>query len=147
MACSPPTPRRSTRISWNSLRDEVRTRADCARIDHVVSQRGRIALAANLNYARCISAHASAPFGTSRILGDVRFVRWSQAVDATLYFRRKRWNGRAMGRRYVRGFNTVAKEELWNPLALRIRSSTEWLGNSMNGGVRLWASKPEPNEI
>ena len=52
-----------------------------------------------------------------------------------------------MGRRYVRGFNTVAKEELWNPLAPRIHSSTEWLGNSMNGGVRLWASKPEPNEI
>ena len=45
------------------------------------------------------------------------------------------------------GSTRVAKEELWNPLALRIRSSTEWLGNSMNGGVRLWASKPEPNEI
>ena len=43
MACSPLTPRRSIRISWNSLRDEVRTRADCARIDHVVSQRERIA--------------------------------------------------------------------------------------------------------
>ena len=45
------------------------------------------------------------------------------------------------------GSTRVAKEELWNPLALRIRSSTEWPGNSMNGGVRLWASKPEPNEI
>jgi carbon monoxide dehydrogenase subunit G len=33
------------------------------------------------------------------------------------------------------------------PLAVRIRSSTEWLGNSMNGRARLWASKPEPNEI
>jgi hypothetical protein len=32
-------------------------------------------------------------------------------------------------------------------LAVRIRSSTEWLGNSMNGRARLWASKPEPNEI
>jgi hypothetical protein len=83
----------------------------------------------------------------SKRAANVRFGWWSQAVDATLYFRRKRWNGRAMGRRYVRGFNTVAKEELCNPLALRIRSSTEWLGNSMNGGVRLWASKPEPNEI
>ena len=31
------------------------------------------------------------------------------------------------------------------PLALRIRSSTEWLGNAMNGRARLWASKPEPN--
>jgi len=52
-----------------------------------------------------------------------------------------------MGRRYVQGFNTVAKEELWNPLTLHIRNSTEWLGNSMNGPARLWASKPEPNEI
>jgi hypothetical protein len=34
---------------------------------------------------------------------------FNQAVDATLYFRRKRWNGRAMGRRYVGGFNTVSK--------------------------------------
>jgi len=33
------------------------------------------------------------------------------------------------------------------PLAVRIRSSTEWLGNSMNGRARPWASKPEPNEI
>ncbi len=33
------------------------------------------------------------------------------------------------------------------PLAVRIRSSTEWLGNSMNDRARLWASKPEPNEI
>jgi len=33
------------------------------------------------------------------------------------------------------------------PLAVRIRSSTEWLGNSMNGRARLCASKPEPNEI
>jgi hypothetical protein len=33
------------------------------------------------------------------------------------------------------------------PLAVRIRSSTEWLGNAMNGRARLWASKPEPNEI
>jgi hypothetical protein len=33
------------------------------------------------------------------------------------------------------------------PLAVRIRSSTEWLGNSMNGRARLWASKPKPNEI
>jgi len=32
------------------------------------------------------------------------------------------------------------------PLAVRIPSSTEWLGNSMNGRARLWASKPEPNE-
>jgi hypothetical protein len=29
------------------------------------------------------------------------------------------------------------------PLAVRIRSSTGWLGNSMNGRPRLWASKPE----
>jgi hypothetical protein len=27
------------------------------------------------------------------------------------------------------------------PLAVRIPSSTEWLGNSMNGRARLWASK------
>ena len=33
------------------------------------------------------------------------------------------------------------------PLAVRIRNSTEWLSNSMNGRPRLWASKPEPNEI
>jgi hypothetical protein len=33
------------------------------------------------------------------------------------------------------------------PLAVRIRSATEWLSNSMNGRTRLWASKPEPNEI
>jgi len=33
------------------------------------------------------------------------------------------------------------------PLAVRIRSSTEWLGNSMNGRARLWASNPELNEI
>jgi hypothetical protein len=33
------------------------------------------------------------------------------------------------------------------PLAVRIRSSTEWLGNSMNGRAMLCASKPEPNEI
>jgi len=52
-----------------------------------------------------------------------------------------------MGRRYVRGFNAVAKEELWNRWRCRIRSSTEWLGNSMNGRARLWALKPEPNEI
>lgn len=33
------------------------------------------------------------------------------------------------------------------PLAVRICRSTEWLGSSMNGRARLWASKPEPNEI
>ena len=33
------------------------------------------------------------------------------------------------------------------PLTVRIRSSTEWLGNSMNGRARLWASKPEPNDL
>jgi hypothetical protein len=33
------------------------------------------------------------------------------------------------------------------PLAVRVPSSTEGLGNSMNGRARLWASKPEPNEI
>ena len=33
------------------------------------------------------------------------------------------------------------------PPAVRVPSSTEWLGNSMNGRARLWASKPEPNEI
>jgi hypothetical protein len=38
--------------------------------------------------------------------------------------------------------STRAKEQLWNPLALRIRSSPEWLGNSMNGGVRLWLRNP-----
>jgi hypothetical protein len=27
------------------------------------------------------------------------------------------------------------------PLAVRIPSSTEWLGNSMNGRARRWASK------
>src|SRR5262249_40589503 len=45
------------------------------------------------------------------------------------------------------GFNAVAKEELWKRWRCCIRSSTEWLGNSMNGRARLWASKPEPNEI
>src|SRR5215471_861124 len=33
------------------------------------------------------------------------------------------------------------------PLAARIRSSTEWLGNSTNGRARLWASKPELNDL
>jgi hypothetical protein len=33
------------------------------------------------------------------------------------------------------------------PRAVRIRSSTEWLDKSNNGRERLWASKPEPNEI
>ena len=75
------------------------------------------------------------------------FGGWSQAVDATLYLRRKRRSGWAMGRRYVRGFNAVAKEELWNRWRCCIRSSTEWLGNSMNGRARLWASKPELNDL
>jgi hypothetical protein len=48
-----------------------------------------------------------------------------------------------MGRRYVRGFNAEAEEELAVPHS----QSTEWLGNSMNGRPRLRASKPEPNEI
>ena len=39
------------------------------------------------------------------------------------------------------------QEGVVEPLAGRIRSSTERLGNSMNGRARLWASKPEPNEI
>ena len=33
------------------------------------------------------------------------------------------------------------------PPAVRVPSSTEWLGNSMNGRARLWASKPEPNAL
>jgi hypothetical protein len=45
---------------------------------------------------------------------NVRFGWWSQWVDATLYLRRKRRSGWAMGRRYLRGFRTVAKEQLWS---------------------------------
>jgi hypothetical protein len=52
-----------------------------------------------------------------------------------------------MGRRYVRGFNAVAEEELWNRWRCAFAVPTEWLGNSMNGRARLWASKLEPNEI
>src|SRR5262249_26983452 len=64
------------------------------------------------------------------------FAGWSQAVDAALYLRRKRRSGRAMGRRYVRGFNAVAKEELWNRWRCCIRSSTEWLGNSVQAPTK-----------
>jgi hypothetical protein len=40
-----------------------------------------------------------------------------------------------MDRRYVRGFNGVAKEESWNPLAERIRSSNRvaWQVNERSG--------------
>ena len=68
-------------------------------------------------------------------------------VDATLLSNlREGMDGRWV-ERYVRGFKAVAKEGVVEPLAVRIRSSTEWLGNSMNGRARLWPSKPEPNEI
>src|SRR6476661_2471862 len=44
---------------------------------------------------------------------EVRFVRWSQPVDATLYLRGKRWSV-AMDREFRRGFTTAEKTELWD---------------------------------
>src|SRR5258706_11793614 len=44
---------------------------------------------------------------------SVRFVRWSQPVDATLYLRGKRWSV-AMDQGFRRGFTTAEKTELWD---------------------------------
>src|SRR6266404_5792766 len=48
-----------------------------------------------------------------RPLRHVRFVRWSQPIDATLYLREKRWSV-AMDQGFRRGFTTAEKTELWN---------------------------------
>src|ERR1700693_4609166 len=42
----------------------------------------------------------------------VRYWRWSQLIDATLYLRGKRWSV-TMGQRFRRGFTATAKTELW----------------------------------
>jgi tartrate dehydratase beta subunit/fumarate hydratase class I family protein len=42
----------------------------------------------------------------------VRFGRWSQPIDATLYLRGKRWS-MTMGQRFRRGFTAAEKTELW----------------------------------
>src|SRR5215471_2700524 len=41
--------------------------------------------------------------------------------------------------------STSPRERIWQ--STRKRSSTEWLGSSMNGPARLWASKPLPNDL
>src|ERR1700726_1963276 len=48
-----------------------------------------------------------------RLHRHVRFVRWSQPIDATLYLRGKRWSV-AMDRGFRRGFTTAEKTESWD---------------------------------
>src|SRR5665213_141931 len=43
----------------------------------------------------------------------VRYWRWSQPVDATLYLRGKRWSV-TMDQRFRRGFTAAEKTELWD---------------------------------
>src|SRR6266480_2701865 len=43
----------------------------------------------------------------------VRFVWWSQPIDATLYLKEKRWSV-AMDQRFRRGFTAAEKTELWD---------------------------------
>src|ERR1700730_1210604 len=44
---------------------------------------------------------------------NVRFARWAQPVDATLYLRGKRWS-ETMEQRFRRGFTTAEKTEVWD---------------------------------
>src|SRR6266481_8855199 len=50
---------------------------------------------------------------SSRTWRNVRKVRWSQPIDATLYLRGKRWSV-AMDRGFRRGFTAAEKTELWD---------------------------------
>jgi hypothetical protein len=68
---------------------------------------------------RCRMAQATAPILDSTkadnpvALAFVRFWRWSQRIDATLYLIGKRWSV-TMDQRFRRGFTAAEKTELWD---------------------------------
>jgi DNA-binding CsgD family transcriptional regulator len=52
-------------------------------------------------------------FSDIAVLANVRFARWSEPIEATLYLRGKRWSV-AMDRGFRRGFTAAEEAELWD---------------------------------
>src|SRR6516164_7945358 len=123
----------------------------------------------NMRVARgCLAARWWDLFCSGPLAGPIQRHDWSGRSERVCCLTRKRSSGVDGGlKRSTQHFFSDARDGVdrrWvedmfevsmrcgrggveEPLAVRIRSSTEWLGNSMNGRARLCASKPEPNEI